>query len=409
MAVAFFLPVYGRIVPIFIALMFLNWLIDGRFVKAFGQLFREKTRWQILSFALLYLLYLVGMSWSTNHDYGWFDLEVKLSLLIFPLIFSTLPLSSFTFRNRIMWSFVAGCVTGTLILLGHAAWMKFSENTLNAFYYIPLGWQFHPSYLSMYLNLAVGFLLIRYRDDDMESHRKPLILGLSLLLMGMIMLLSSKAGVLTLAAVMVVVAADSWTADRKLFPGLTFLGMLLLVFVLAYALAPYAFTRFSGVTPSLAKQQTELRVAPESNADRAAIWKSSLGIIRTNFLTGVGTGDVKDELLHSYTTGRIYPAYKLRMNAHSQYLQTFITLGVSGFLVLVLMILLPALRAFRRRDLVYLLFLFLFSFNILVESMLEEQAGVIFYAFFNIVLFSMQKKTRTQTFTKPPMLVPFDF
>jgi hypothetical protein len=61
MAVAFFLPVYGRLVPPFIVLMVLNWLADGRFIKNFGRLFREKPRWQILSFALFYLLYLIGM------------------------------------------------------------------------------------------------------------------------------------------------------------------------------------------------------------------------------------------------------------------------------------------------------------------------------------------------------------
>lgn len=402
MAVAFFLPVYGRLVPPFIALMFLNWLIDGRFVKNLGRLCKEKCRLQIFSFALIYILYLAGMAWSTNSDYGLFDLEVKMSLLIFPLIFSTVPFTNLGYRNKIMFAFVAGCAFGSLLLLGHAGWSLLENQAEGAFYYIPLGWHFHPSYLSMYLNLAIVFLMMHYQEERVSKHLRVILTLLILLFLLMTFLLSSKAGLIALLISVGLVILFSMFNRRSFFPGVTFLGMFITVLLFSYFFAPFAFNRFSAVNPAL-NEPTEqaTRVAPESSADRLAIWNSSLTIIRNNFWFGTGTGDVKDALLHSYSTGKIVPAYRLRLNAHSQYLQTFITLGIVGFLVLVLMLALPAIIAVRRRDMVYLLFLFVFGFNILVESMLEEQAGVVYYAFFNILLFSMQKETGKQLPVSP--------
>ena len=43
--------------------------------------------------------------------------------------------------------------------------------------------------------------------------------------------------------------------------------------------------------------------------------------------------------------------------------------------------------AFRKKHLLYLLFLGIIAFNLLVESMFERQAGVVFYALFNSFLF----------------------
>ena len=133
--------------------------------------------------------------------------------------------------------------------------------------------------------------------------------------------------------------------------------------------------------------------APEtskSTTDRIDIWKASVDIIKSNIFLGVGTGDVKDELIRSYKERNIEHALELKLNAHNQYLQTFMTLGIPGIATLLLMLLLPMIAAFRNRYFLYFVFLLLFSLNILVESMFEMQGGVVWYAFFNIMLFSVK-------------------
>jgi len=84
-------------------------------------------------------------------------------------------------------------------------------------------------------------------------------------------------------------------------------------------------------------------------------------------------------------------AFKLELNAHNQYLQTMITLGIIGLIVLLLNLILPALYSMEQKHYLYLVFLILIGFNLLFESMLETQAGVVFYAFFNAYLFAIKK------------------
>ncbi|MCX6250038.1 MAG: hypothetical protein NTX61_04725 [Bacteroidetes bacterium] len=81
LCIAFFIPVYDKLLPWLVSLLVLNWLVEGRYVKTIPRLLREKRRLRVISFALIYLLYLVGMLYSSNLDYGWFDLEVKAPLL----------------------------------------------------------------------------------------------------------------------------------------------------------------------------------------------------------------------------------------------------------------------------------------------------------------------------------------
>jgi O-antigen ligase len=104
-------------------------------------------------------------------------------------------------------------------------------------------------------------------------------------------------------------------------------------------------------------------------------------------LFGVGTGDANDILLQSYKSKDYAGILENRLNAHNQYLQTYIAVGIPGFLVLILMLFIPLIQSFRTGNILFLLLLVLVSFNLLFESMFERQAGVVFYAFFNGLFF----------------------
>lgn len=390
-AVAFFLPVFGRVVPILILILILNWLIDGRFVKNIRHVFQEKRRRWTFSFALLYILYLAGMLYTTNFGYGWFDLEIKMSMFLFPLVFATSPWPLFPEeRSRLVpWFFVAGCITGALILLGRAAVNEYAYGISSSFYYMKLSWYFHASYLSMYYNFAIGFLFLQLFQ---QYHRRRsiaiLIGGLILFLMVMVLLLVSKAGLLTMVIIIIAATLYAWFRLKNGWLGAAISGGVLILFFIAYLIAPVIFSRVAGAERAIVSAPVRNRVKAESNADRMAVWSTSAGIIKKHFLFGVGTGDVKDALLDGYRENNLIPALRHKFNAHSQFIQTFVTLGLTGFLVLLASLLLPAINAMRRGQVLYLVFLLIFTLNILFESMLEIQQGVVFYAFFNIFLFT---------------------
>jgi O-antigen ligase len=101
---------------------------------------------------------------------------------------------------------------------------------------------------------------------------------------------------------------------------------------------------------------------------------------------GVGTGDLHAALDDKYRKYGMTGALNSHLNAHSQYFQTFIVLGLPGILTLVLMLLVPAAGAVKTRTWPLFFFILLFAINILVESMLELEAGVLFFSFFYSLL-----------------------
>jgi len=77
---------------------------------------------------------------------------------------------------------------------------------------------------------------------------------------------------------------------------------------------------------------------------------------------------------------------KRRYNFHNQYLQTFGTIGIFGFLVLIYLLVMPFITAIKKLDYLVAIFLFIICSSFLTESMLERQAGVAFFAFFYTLL-----------------------
>jgi O-antigen ligase len=74
-----------------------------------------------------------------------------------------------------------------------------------------------------------------------------------------------------------------------------------------------------------------------------------------------------------------------KLNAHNQFLQTFIGTGIIGFVLLLLITIGTLIYGFVKKNYILALFSTLIFFNFLVESMLQAQAGFIFFVFFLVV------------------------
>jgi O-antigen ligase len=202
-----------------------------------------------------------------------------------------------------------------------------------------------------------------------------------------IFLLSSKAGIISLIFIYLFYILFNIFSQKKYKIGLLTLVVLIFGTILLLKVLPFVKDRFTVASYAIKNNSNAIKSDGESNADRIIIWGISVNIIKQNLLFGVGTGDVKDVLLNEYKRNEIDFAYKKKLNAHNQYLQTFIALGLPGIIVFLLCFLLPIIFSIKHHYYLYLMFLFLFAFNILVESMFENQAGVVFYALMNSFLF----------------------
>ena len=403
LALVFFIPVFGRMVPPIIALMVLNWLVEGSVIWNFKVILKESGRKKMLLFSLFYLIYVIGIFYSDNMDYGWFDLEIKFSMLLFPLIFASVD--DFLDWNKITFvfkSFIAGSLAGTIILTLHAIYSSFVDGIRDSFAYTNLSWLFHPSYMSMYLSFAISIMFLAL-VEHWENHNKRLrILMISMMIWFFlfILFLSSKAGFIGFFAMLVFCSLILGLKYRRWLISSGIMAFAVLLFFIGLKLFPYAAGRISQANNDL--KESSLKVDQGNNTTvRPRIWQACLKIIKRNPVFGVGTGDVKDELLKEYKTDNIQTALDFRLNAHNQYLQTFVALGISGFILLVAMLLIPAIISLKEGYYLYFSFLLIVAINFLVESMLEIQQGVVFYAFFNVFLFNAMAKKETALAERP--------
>ena len=391
----FVIPLYDKLVPPVIMVIGLTWLLEFNFREKIERVKVSRKRKNILAFGVLYLLYVIGTTYSDilhGQEGAFFDLEVKLSLLIFPLLFATIDFSNLRedFAENILDAFVGGSFLNLLFLLFHAVYrFFFLGEPSTVFYYTGLTVFFHPSYLAMFYAFSVGILVIRlFSNTGSTKFQRYLTLFLIFVFQVFIVLLSSKAGILGMGVVYIVITL--YLLIKKSF-GIRILFLvpifLLATFVITLFMFPASYGRFGTVKKSLENEQSLPSDTHESSAARVLVWKSAFEIIKSNPLIGVGTGDVKQELMKVYKKNDIEMAVEEHLNAHDQYIQTAIALGIIGFLVLISYFILPAIYAYKNDNLLYLTLLSLVAFHFLFESMLERQAGVVFYAFFNAFLF----------------------
>ena len=88
--------------------------------------------------------------------------------------------------------------------------------------------------------------------------------------------------------------------------------------------------------------------------------------------------------------------YSKKLNSHNQFLQTTIAIGLPGLIVLLLILGIPLFLFYRQSDFSAVIFVLLIVFNFLFESMLETQAGVIFFSFF-LFLFWKENASKEKT------------
>jgi O-antigen ligase len=389
-ALAFSIPLFDRLVAFIIIIITTQWVFSKNWKHRYALLKQEKWRKILLSYCLFYLVYLIGLLYSTNLDYAFFDLGTKLSLLIFPLIFATTDIQVFNSKRLLLisYAYLAGCILITGIMLVFAL-LNFSKtNSPRVFYYDELSIFQHPSYLSMYLDFAVSlilYLLLRTTHLISAFIRNFLVFFI-VYFFAIVMLLASKAGIISLLIILTISIFSIIIYRKDYVIGLLFLIVLPFSFVGAYYVFPYSFQRLNVVSEVVSGKQQSSPASSDGTADRILIWESSLELIQEQSIFGVGTGDVKDALLKKYEENGIVNALNRKLNAHNQYLQTAITLGLPGIIILLSGLVFAFILAVRRQNLLLLLFSVVVSFNFLVESMLERQAGVVFYSFLNALL-----------------------
>ena len=372
------LPYRKLVVPALLVLL-ISWLFSNSFEEKKANLKKHQI---VLLFILPFIFYLVGMLYSSNQSFGWKDIETKLALLVFPLIYSSGK--SLYAKHRLLamcFIFSMGICSILSIVIGAFKYGRIP-------FYEMMDVFLHPSYLAMYLNLAFAFAIILFYAQ-MKTGYTVFLVASSICISTGVWLSQSKSGILIWVLLMMA------TICYNLFFRKRFIGLSLAIVAAAISFGFFSYYQLPGFKERFTYAitsvfSTDEKVDPsttESSHVRMLIWEQALKLIEENPLLGAGTGDIKDELYVKYEQAGMTGALQGKLNVHNQYLQVFATLGLFGFTAFLLSILLPLYLSLRNRNFYYLAIFLVFGINVLFESMLERQDGVIFFAFFNSLLF----------------------
>ncbi|MCB0795073.1 MAG: O-antigen ligase family protein [Flavobacteriales bacterium] len=373
---AFSLPWLPYVLPALLVLLVIASLFTG-------SLTRELNGWSFAPWALgLFLWHLAGMLWTEDHDFGWFDLGIKLPLLAVPVIAMIGPPPDHGTMRRGQLAFVLGC-TGFVIflllralaLIGHdLALLRAGMHTeevllLDRLYSSAFSFHVHPTYLAYYLTLALSIVTVLDVEPRWFARIRPFV---SMTLLIGILCCGSKMGWVVLALVLSYLLAIASKPMRCTLIGAALLGGL--SFGMLFASIPGFRAK---ITQAIAALGDVAPDASDSSGARVLVWDTALELVAAYPVLGTGTGDIKNELVRRYcANGYSFPC-EHKLNAHSQFLQTLAALGPLGLLLLVFMFVLPLVRSLFQKDHLLTILMLVTILNMAVESMLEVQAGVL--------------------------------
>ena len=373
------------------------WVISASVQKLLDLKWKFDFNLQLSLLPLLYVLYLIGIIWSGDKHAGFFAIEVKASFLVFPIIIAANRQYFKENRIKILMFFILGCFVSSIICLFVAFYQSTTftpdgliYNTIDPRYatwdyggsnfrFIHLSLFLHPSYFSSYLLFSLVCCIEILRGRTFSNPKLNGFLYLSaLLFLIMIYMLSSKALITCTVAVVLGYAVIflNNSSDRLIHISIITIAGLI-------ALIGFQNPRFKAVCELIANPKIVLGNDGDGTiVSRVHIWKSGLELIGSNFVFGVGPGDTNNELVKKYQLHGYKDPFRVNSNAHNQFLETFLDLGVIGFLLLMTILFYSFYKSVDNKNLLLFIFLFICSFNFLFESMLNVREGVVFFCFF---------------------------
>lgn len=391
-----------------VALIFLTlvWIAEGGFQKKWKQFKTAKWAWPFL---LYYMLLMVGMAYTTEPSTGWASVERKIPFLILPIIAATartIDERSFRFLKQ---SFIYSCLAVTLVCISVAAYHylygstaeNFDAYTLQNFDAlhpgVPTAWMhfsyiqlakwagLHPGYLSMYL---VFCLVILFTENHQSNTGKIVHAIIACFIVGFLALLAIRMAIIAFFCAAIYLIIIKKTLKNQLQSVASIAGA---SFILAFLLWLNPVARFRVIEEPLTTtyQADKSVIQWNSVSYRLLEWEGSWSVIKANWLVGVGTGGGEAAMNNFYNHFN-GSTIGLGLNAHNQFLQTWMEYGLVG-LVLFSLCLWAGLYPMRFEP-AYACFILIFSLMCLTESVAERQKGIIFFMVFQSLFLSSTKK-----------------
>lgn len=387
------LPLYTHLVPFLLLFWAILWFLGNRF--RFERKMFEGNKAAILLFLVitLYLWQIAGLLFADSIDTGLERIFKRLSFLIFSLvlfypgkkIINNINLlirlfAIFTFiyivyclgnafRNSIIFE------SGSIIFNPHPLDYDYE----NFFYSSRFSLHIHPSYLAMYAVLSLLISFEALTDNSLSFIKRGIWLLLILTFLIILYLLSSRAGIL---AAIIVCPIYFVLKFYKRFSGWVIIPAAVIILLIFFNIAK-TNNRINNALEMISTDNLKSSVLKD---ERYNIWSSAFGVIKNNFILGVGTGDANSELKKEFIKRGCVEGYYEDMNSHNQYIEILLESGIIGLIIFLSFQIYMVYIAISDRNLIYGLFIVMTIVFFSFETILNRLAGITFYPLFSFLL-----------------------
>ncbi len=204
-------------------------------------------------------------------------------------------------------------------------------------------------------------------------------------------ILSTKTGLLVFYLVSLLFLVKLMLQKPYRKTGYMILLVLLVLPFIMYIFSTSFRNKIGYVGYSISQMQNQQKEANISDEGRLISYEYALDCIGKNPLSGVGLGDVRNEMKTYYTHD--YGTQPVNMLLpHNQFLMTGMAIGIPG-LVFLCILQLVLLRRCYRHDFLSFVFWCIMFFAMMVEPLYETQYGTCMFVFFLLVLLHRRTKT----------------
>ncbi len=361
-------------------------LISGNWPEKWSRL---KSKPVILLLIAYYLFHIVGVFYSDDMKFASRTVSLKISILLFGVVWSVVKLTTDQIK-KVLLTYVLACFLASFIDLFSALLRYLETGDLTNFLYNKLSIVFpnKKHYLSMYYAFA-AFITMFFAIRPLQWMKsRVLFIIASLWFTNMVLLLGARAQLLAMLIVgpiLIIQIAKEKYASWKIWTGAVgffiFLSVVILVNPITRPKVIESYDELNELFNPEGKKTTNPRVY---------IWDYAMDqIMEQSVIWGAGTGDAVNELqvrmydceVQFWIVDKYYLLRDKKLNYHNQFLESLATLGISSILLLLAVLLWPLIKYFSQSK-IFLMFLLLITLSFMTESILERQAGVLFFAFF---------------------------
>jgi hypothetical protein len=346
-----------KLVPFFILLLFLVWVIK---FKKFNN-FSLKWKW-VWPFIGYFLVFGIAFFYADNSKAALKILERHTSFIILPfLIFcKKWSVSEVIFFGKFYVKIVLLISIISLIYLGYFFLTHIDfVNTMDDTYLqwkLPHLLDFHPTYFG--LNIVIANIILLTSLNNSSTIFKEITFYFAIFLSFYLVYLSPRTPIMCQLIVWGWFIFNRRSNERKIkFNKIFFLIVPLLIIVFLSFTSEYLIDK-------LMKSVSDKRFL---------LWRPALSIIKENYFLmgeGLGNGDIQ---LTNYISEKNLTQFKIA-DLHNQYLMNFLDIGLLGILAIFMMLFRPLI--YLKNNALYL-FSIVFSISMFTESFLFVIKGII--------------------------------